>query len=193
MGSAFEFMPEPSDENPCGFFENVKFRNVNDRILKNVRYDVKSWKTPIPTCKDTKQLRNEIRGVLEGYTGGVKDPRFSLTWPIWKPYLPKDTTTYLIFRNPSAVAKSLLKRGNTKNMEQGYALWNEYNKRALAIREHFNTTVVQYEDILVTPELVTPDFNNLIDRTLQHNEPQDIPNICKPVWNSLYSCRKTQP
>lgn len=191
MGSDFYFQPGPSSENLNGFFEDVRFRNVNDKILKNAAYDVKSWKTPIPTCKSNETLRRQIRGVLEKRSMGAKDPRFCLTWPVWN--LPQDTEFYLIFRNPVAVANSLMKRGNTSTLEQGFALWNQYNKRALPIRKQFKTTVIQYEDLLEQPELAAPDVKNLIDKTLQHNEPESIPGICKPIWDAFYSSKKTQP
>jgi len=180
---------DPGEDNPRGYFEDQRFREINDRLLKFSRYDVKSWKTPIPPCKTNKTLTRQIRGVLghsrEG-SWGVKDPRFCLTWEMWWKWLPKDTHVVYVYRNPLAVTSSLIARGNVKTVNEGLLIWTAYNERALPIRKHYKTTFVQYEELLETgriPGISLPD-TSIIDRSLQHHTQDETPY---PLFEKLRS------
>lgn len=190
MGGDSVFRPKPSTANKKGFYEDIRFRKINDKILKFNRYDVKSWRTDIPTIKGNKPLRREIRDLL-GQMGdqvGFKDPRTCLTWHIWQPFLPEDTMILYVYRNPVAVAKSFIKRGDVKTLEHGLELWQIYNQRALPIQDYFDTVFVNYEGVLeqsCISALGIPDINNLIDLDLRRNPPEDIPVSCVSTWEKL--------
>ena len=51
MGEFRNLIPKPSPENQKGFFGNIRFRTINDRILKDASYKVKPWSTAIPNKK----------------------------------------------------------------------------------------------------------------------------------------------
>lgn len=190
MGSEFTFTPEPNEENPLGFFEDVRFRNINDKALKFVGYDVKSWKVDVPTCKANKTLTRQITSLLDKPIMGFKDPRMCLTWPVWEPHLQKNTTFIYVYRNPLAVAQSLYKRGNTNSIEHGLKLWQVYNTRALPVRKKFKTIFVNYETILETgqiEQLKIKDINNIIDQNLSHYDGFAVPEMCQEQWNTLVS------
>jgi hypothetical protein len=179
-------------DNPKGYFEDRRFRKMNDRMLSFSQYDVKSWGTEIPIISANKTHMRQISRLLGASRGktrrGFKDPRTCLTWHIWRRYLPQDTTVVYVYRNPVSVANSLIKRGNITSLLNGLRLWNIYNKRALPIRRHFKTVFVQYEDVLQDgriPSLGIEDTTGLVDTSLHRNKPGNIPDECQQIWATL--------
>lgn len=179
-------------DNPKGHFEDRRFRKMNDRILLNAQYDVKTWQTEIPTPVANKRLYGQIGRILERATArprwGFKDPRTCLTWHIWRRHLPQSTRVVYVYRNPVSVASSLMKRGNITYLDKGIELWLIYNQRALPIRRHFQTTFVNYESVLLSggiPELGIMDDQGLTDTTLFRNKPGAIPEECMHTWKKF--------
>lgn len=186
------FFREPALDNPKGFYEDTRFRDINDSILKFNQYDVKSWGMNIPSCNADKSLYGQIRGVLEDakrrQTWGVKDPRFCLTWHLWYKGFPQDTTVVYVYRNPIAVANSLITRGNVETLSHGVTLWTIYNQRALGIRNHFETVFVNYDKVLADigiEQLGIQDTGGLIDTALQTSPGGTIPENTLHVWSRL--------
>jgi len=117
----------PRDSNPKGFFEDHEINDINENILKQVvphrpRYIgrlffrnrlgyMQKWlarvplDTPIP-CPPGVQPR--IRRAVQHMPFCYKDPRFSYTLPVWRPYL-KDTVFICVFRDPASTALSIVK------------------------------------------------------------------------------------
>ena len=190
MGIGY-FKP-PGKDNPRGYYEDQRFRRMNDRMLKFSRYDVKSWDVRIPTIRGNKTHQGQIWGIVAQNSSktrwGFKDPRTCLTWHMWRQHLPQNTQVVYVYRNPMSVANSLLKRGNIDNLDQGLLLWNLYNERALPIRKHYDTVFIEYESVL-SSHTIAPlgirDTKNLIDTTLFHNKGAEIPESCRVIWETL--------
>lgn len=154
MGTKWK--PQANKENPKGFFEDADFREINEKILKHTEYDVKSWEIFIPDTQVKRGVVNKARRLIEKRNNtfdnwGFKDPRTCLTWGLWSYLLPQDRQTHIVYvyRNPLSVAHSFIKRGNIDNLEHGFMLWYEYNKRCLDIcNEGGLYTAVSYEQVL---------------------------------------------
>ena len=159
MGSEKTFRPKPLPQNPKGFYENLDFRKVNDRILSHHNYDVKSYSIDIPDVKATGRLRRKMKQLLSKYSTeyqnwGWKDPRTCLTLNLWLNELKglgflTETRILVVVRNEISVARSLYLR-NELPLEIGLNLWMSYYMRALVAIDQYHVQVMyyRYEDIV---------------------------------------------
>ena len=88
MGEKRSFRPRLSVENPKGFYENIRFRALSDRILHESAYDVKSWNPLIPSIRASGVTGFRVRRLIEeccrAYSAwGWKDSRVCLTLGVW--------------------------------------------------------------------------------------------------------------
>jgi hypothetical protein len=132
MGRDKEFYPPPMKENPSGFYENVRFRRLNDKVLAQVGYKVKSWK-PVPTepIVPDDETMVAMASLIEEYHSefecfGWKDPRTSLVLDSWLEILSqyglKDETRIIhMIRNPKQIANSMRRRGNKEKWKGQFA------------------------------------------------------------------------
>ena len=65
MGEKRSFRPRLSVENPKGFYENIRFRALSDRILHESAYDVKSWNPLIPSIRASGVTGFRVRRLIE--------------------------------------------------------------------------------------------------------------------------------
>jgi len=166
MGRQNDFFPPPLEENPKGFYENRRFRDINDRILQSLDYDVKSFSTSIPDVHAINPLwREEMMNLITEYNKefkywGWKDPRTCLTlsaWlqALWDFNLTKDLKILHIFRDHTDVAKSMRARGNEEvERNQFYTLSTKYHYRALQYLAAF------YHKVQVLPLYFRELMNN---------------------------------
>ncbi|UCH96418.1 MAG: sulfotransferase [Candidatus Aminicenantes bacterium] len=114
--------------NPKGFFESFDIEQINEDILRKVvkkkplfiDFFLKKnlakghyWLAKVSLRKRMKTdefINQRIRKEIARAPFCFKDPRFSYTLPIWRPFLPKNTVFLCIFRHPTATAKSILKQ-----------------------------------------------------------------------------------
>jgi hypothetical protein len=82
-----------------------------------------------------------------------KDPRICLLYPYWRQLLPVPAAVVLVWRSPSAVADSLYRRDGMDRV-LGVALWERYNRAALANLVGLDCFVVSYEQLLAQPRAV---------------------------------------
>lgn len=148
MGRDTDFFPPPMRENPKGFFENKRFRKVNDTLLRDNNYRVKSFSPVVPVIKNgTLVIRTQMENLITEYSRsfdawGWKDPRTCLTMEVWLAMLRemdklKDLRVVVIHRKPEQVARSMLARGNRGPQVQFEELTRMYVKRLLtAMRGH---------------------------------------------------------
>ena len=162
MGEEAVLLPHPSPENPRGFFENHRFRLINDRIVARSGYRVDSWQTVIPRCAPASSDRLRMRRLLRRYARryplwGFKDPRTCLTLDSWLAELERIDVLHrvrvvFVVRDAVAVARSLERRNNL-DLASGLALWRNYNERVLAVLDAWRPAVhtVRYEDLCQRP------------------------------------------
>lgn len=163
MGGRATFLPPANPENPQGFFEDVRFRLVNDHLLHRARYRVKSFDPVIPPLRQSRPVRAELRSLLRWARvrhdrWGWKDPRQMLTMAVWLEELDAlglgaALRVVLIHRHPVAVARSMVTRGNMGTLDEGVGLWCAYHRRALGDLAVAGVApaVLRYEDLLADP------------------------------------------
>jgi hypothetical protein len=79
-----------------------------------------------------------------------KDPRLCLLLPYWRGVLPPPLAAVLVWRSPLAVARSLERRDGML-LPDGVALWERYNRSALANLSGIDTYVCAYESLVHDP------------------------------------------
>jgi hypothetical protein len=124
-----DLMDEAAPDNLEGFGESRTAMRLNDRLLRLSGGDY---------LHPPEQLRSdaEADAALAGFVAdlrahppaGWKDPRTTLTLPLWKPHLGAEYTLIGCLRHPLNVAHSLRARQQMP-LEQGLALWEAYNRR----------------------------------------------------------------
>jgi len=151
-----EMMPA-SWENPRGYWEPEYLAELNDSMFDLVG---SAWYAPrafalndlvlAPSFRARMQARIDERN-SESSSFLWKDPRLSLTLPLWRPLL-KDPVVLICMRNPAAVSASLSAR-NGFPRPYAYALWELYVEFALAYASREPHTVVHYEQLMTEPRL----------------------------------------
>jgi hypothetical protein len=79
-----------------------------------------------------------------------KDPRICLLLPYWRAVLEAPMVAVLVWRPPLAVARSLRRR-NGSPIPYGVALWERYNRSAVANLAGTGVYVLPYDDIVEDP------------------------------------------
>lgn len=161
MGEDSSFYPRPSPENPKGFYEDVRFRNINDELLKCNHLYVDDWDVPEDapfrdaTAEIFENARTLITEMQDRYPNwGWKDPRTCLTWPFWATVLDslgllRETKIIGTTRDPSRIAKSMIKRGNR------HRGWTHED-----LEHHFMVVACKYEQCM---RLARPDVTIRFD------------------------------
>ena len=140
MGETGSFLPRPSSENPKGFFEDVRFREINDEVLACWGYRVSSWDLPpdapydhAPRCLFDRAVALVMKRHEEDPSWGWKDPRTCLVFSFWARVLDSVnllTTTRVIglMRSSEDIAASMRRRGNPGSMDQFVELTRCYER-----------------------------------------------------------------
>lgn len=91
-----------------------------------------------PTEDEASRIRSFIRRAPFCY----KDPRFSVTLPIWLPYLPENTGFIVVFRDPMRTIESMLRDAKEQydpplpiTSNWGYVCWLRTYSRLLGFSE----------------------------------------------------------
>src|SRR5205823_10848326 len=152
-----EFLLQPNNGNPKGYWENAEIVDLNDAILAK---HGGSWDEP-PQFQEAwergpslDELKERARVLLHNRFGdaqlwGWKDPRNCLTLPFWQQLLPE--MRYLIcLRNPVDVARSLERLYNFSS-EKSSKLWLSYVRSALWHTDGEPQLTIFYEDLMNDP------------------------------------------
>jgi hypothetical protein len=136
LGDPADMNPAASD-NPEGYWENIRFLDINDRLLTHfgASWD---WPSQLPNVWEggalVMELAQEATDLVQSFHGttiwGWKDPRSSLTLGFWKRVVP-DLKVLVCLRDPVEVAQSLSKRANSSKLF-GINLWAAYNEAVVA-------------------------------------------------------------
>ncbi|HQV69654.1 MAG TPA: glycosyltransferase [Thermoflexales bacterium] len=152
LGKPDELMP-PAADNPDGFWEHLGFRQLNDDILA---LNGAAWDFPpnpgLPINSDP-DINSRATKLVKNFSSwqiwGWKDPRVSLTLPLWNNLAP--TTRYVIcLRHPLAVSKSLSQRGSS-SLLFGLQLWEKYFTAILMNTDARQRVVVDYDALIEDP------------------------------------------
>jgi hypothetical protein len=107
LGPAEHLMPA-SDNNPDGYWENLQFVRLNERLLAA---SGGTWFAPPATLRPTPQIAAEAASLVAQFAGrepwGWKDPRNAVTLPFWKSMLPS-MKVLVCLRHPAQSASSLV-------------------------------------------------------------------------------------
>ncbi|NMD06050.1 MAG: hypothetical protein GYA72_09450, partial [Deltaproteobacteria bacterium] len=156
LGEEKDLIP-PAGDNPEGFWENDKFRIINEEILACFNG---SWDLP-PLfgdgwTKDPRLLHIHSRAskLIKEFSAyhlwGWKDPRNSLTLPFWQAHI-SGLKIIVCLRNPYDVYLSLSRRGYASNTFS-YALWLTYSQQLLAAAEDENRIITHFDSYFHDPQ-----------------------------------------
>jgi len=154
LGKSSDMMPAKPD-NIGGFWENLRFVTINDRILAELGggWDLppkrplkRSSKDLEHFVEDAKKLIGEFQSVK---VWGWKDPRNCLTLPFWSNILP-EFKVVLIVRHPTEVALSLNARNGVSHMF-GLNLWRTYYQTILGNLRGHQTLITRYDAFFDDP------------------------------------------
>ncbi len=156
LGPFEEFM-KPRPDNPKGFWENLRFINLNEDILVQLGGDwdcppdlSEGWESK-SELEPFRQKAEELAKSFHGYEPwGWKDPRSCLTIPFWKSIF-NDVRLIICVRNPYEVAESLMRRNGISRV-LGLKLWFTYNQRVLASTEPHERIITHYDSYFINPE-----------------------------------------
>jgi hypothetical protein len=160
------FGPEGSglpanEENPRGFWERTDVVSLNDRLLDSVGAN---WCDIHPFLVRNVE-RDGINPVVPAIAATIleldahrpwflKDPRFSLTLPFWRPFLDSPSV-FVCWRNPAAVVASLLRRSERDTQplarDEAYALWEAYMVAALKGSSIHERLIVDFDKLISDP------------------------------------------
>ncbi|MBO8130500.1 MAG: sulfotransferase [Candidatus Marinimicrobia bacterium] len=163
LASAGYFMGDrlypPRHSNPKGFFEDPEINGINEKLISLVtpnrppiigKYFFRArpvygqrWLSRVPLSvrwKMTREIEERIWRVVYREPYCFKDPRFSYTLPVWRPFL-KDCCYICVFRDPAATVNSILKECS----EVGYLFSLKINRKiALEVWELMYTHILEY-------------------------------------------------
>jgi chromosome segregation ATPase len=196
VGAEKEMMPAMPD-NPAGYWERMDFFKLNTMALEKAGV---AWDTTQGDEVKTlgPALRNEIVGnfrdavqELEKHRPwAVKDPRFSVLLPLWKPLLA-DPVVVICHRNPVEVATSLLGRDGMP-MSIGVALWEVYNLAVIQNTRNVPRLFVAHQDLMKSPvSTVKALVAELIELGAPSIKPPTAGEIKKIIDPKLYRSKST--
>jgi hypothetical protein len=146
----------PGPFNQRGYWESQRLVTINEAVLRHLGG---TWSAP-PRPTDgwagagdpgTARVRAAVQAFAGQELGGphkmVKDPRLSITLPLWRTVLAQPPVAVLVLRDPLEVARSLERRDGFP-LTLGLALWQRYVRQAVASIVDLAVFVVEYSDLL---------------------------------------------
>ena len=130
----------------------------------------------------------------------LKDPRLSLTLPVWQPHLGS-TLIVMMIRDPDEVSRSLMERNELPDFVT-QPLWTSYNQSALRVTTGCPRLLVNYHDLINSPKETVKKLFEFLDQNgiadvhdhfsdavssisseLYHSKPADIPSAYRASNN----------
>lgn len=212
-------LKESSYDNPKGFYENKCVVQINDQILGLLG---QSWESTIAlpenwlSIDQIRSLKGAIKNFIQKefknhHLFALKDPRFSLTLPLWKEVfleLAIELKQFILVRHPYEVANSLYKRNHIVPTK-GMALWMKYLLNAeFASRGHARN-FINYQDFLKEPAAIMKlqgiNFTlalaqlekiaaSFIDSTMRHHhsQPKIEESLLKQIYQPITTLTKNE-
>ena len=169
-----------SDGNPRGHFELLPGVEFDNEVLRQAGG---TWDDP-PAMSSIDALAASTRPAVDVWFEGraplaFKDPRLSLTLPVWMPALAAyEVRIVHLFRDPHAVAKSLVTRNEVLDAPasrfakgemtaaDALRLWGEYHTRACHYADQFGIRrlPVWYDALIEAPATQVGRIAAFVDR-----------------------------
>lgn len=145
-------------DNPSGHWESRQLCAVDHMILHVFGgFDMamppmpRSWLQSRRAVYLQRVMRATFDNVYQGERWLWKDPRICLTLPLWRQVLD-DFCVVFVVRDAGPVARSLSRReGGRYPLLYCYALWDDYNRRAVAALSGLPVVIVGFDSMLEDP------------------------------------------
>jgi hypothetical protein len=147
-----------AEDNPSGHWESRQLCALNNVILRAFGgFDM--GMPPMPRSWLRSRRAGHLRGVMRAAFDDVyqgerwlwKDPRTCLTLPLWRQVL-HDFCVVFVVRDAGPVMRSLHHReGGAYPLSYCYALWDDYNRRAVAALSGLPVVTVDFDSMLENP------------------------------------------
>jgi GT2 family glycosyltransferase len=208
---------EVADDNQKGFWERKDVKEINDYVLKENGanwFNTSSFDINAISDSSREHFLKRAKSILNGMDAYrpwmVKDPRFCLTFSLWRTILERPVCVQ-VFRNPYEVALSLKSRNNFPILFS-LALWQRYQKEALQSSIGLPNILLDYNKLLSSPVEVTrtlfeelkrqqlrginmpaeDEITSFIDKELHHQQaPAHFADKLNKHQRSLYEKLKT--
>jgi hypothetical protein len=154
IGAERDLLEPQQSDNPRGYFEPRWMVDLNDEILAALG---STWWQPLSVAQGWERdtaldpLRERAKDLVAEKLGdeplrGWKDPRLTLTLPLWKQVVP-DQRYVICLRNPIDAIASIQRRPEpTQSVAEWSELWLEYTARALQETAGAPRLIVFYDD-----------------------------------------------
>jgi hypothetical protein len=145
-----------AEDNPSGHWESSALCDLNEMLLRLFGgYDMAM--PPMPPSWLRSRRADYLRGVMRAAFGNVyrgerwlwKDPRICLTLPLWRQVL-SDFCIVFVVREADPVTRSLHRREGFP-IVYCYALWDDYNRRAVSASRGLPVVMVDFDSMLEDP------------------------------------------
>lgn len=155
---AEKLVPPLANDNETGFWEPLDVVELNEKVLETLgtsHLGIAPLEAGWEQREEVVALRDRLsevvrRDFLDASLPGMKDPRFSRLLPMWKVILKQlgfEPHFLIAVRNPVEVARSLEKR-NHLTLEEGIALWLQYNQEVEQESRGFLRGFIHYPSLL---------------------------------------------
>lgn len=148
--------PPGDAHNQAGYWEHLGVWAVNEAILQTLGAswcDVADLDLSRLTDAERTPLQQHARGIVRELDAHgswvIKDPRLCLLFPFWREVLERPFCI-LVYRDPLSTARSLARRDGFP-LSFGIALWEKYNREALAATRGLPRALVSYRELLADP------------------------------------------
>lgn len=192
LGPDRELLP-PTSHNEEGYWENARFMEMNDAILKQLGG---AWDCPPPLepgwelAPALEPLYAQAESLLSRLNGrdpwGWKDPRNCLTASFWKRLRP-DLPFVICVRNPLEVISSLLKR-NEFSAVLTQSLWVAHYRNLLAVVPPDKRVVTHYDAYFPDP---SAELRRVLTALGLPVREEEIRSACAAASNRLRHHRST--
>jgi hypothetical protein len=183
------------------FFELTWVNQYNDRLIQTLGYSYTDPFLPLESDFETvaiTEIANELPALIqqewqETPTIGIKDPRISLTFPIWRSALLKQGYTLqpiLVFRHPAAFLRSnqtLFFNWEGWNEQRHLHFWLRLTLAASYFTRNYPVFYVDYDRLIAHPLEIARNFAACFNL----NEKADVAaGVVDPVF---HHCKQFTP
>ena len=139
--------------------ERASTLDLNQKILKSTKVFSLDISTDISHVQLEQEQKTKMRSIINECNSkyeswGFKDPRTSITYPLWKEMLPTHKLI-VVYRHPSQVVNRYRRRVGIlqrwSRAQRAYKIWTGTNSRILEFIKSTNypILVINYHDLLV--------------------------------------------